>query len=118
MAQKVKIILEDDLDGGPAEETIRFGLDGGSYEIDLSSANAARLRDAIRPFAAKARRVQGAQRTPGRPAGSRNTGPVKRNPETAAIRQWAKEQGLPVSDRGRIHQDIQDKYYAAQKANS
>ena len=51
MAQKVRIILEDDLDGGPAEETVRFGLDGAHYEIDLSSANAARLRDAIRPFA-------------------------------------------------------------------
>ena len=120
MAQKVKIILEDDLDGGPAEETVRFGLDGGSYEIDLSSANAARLRDAIRPFAAKARRVQGSQRTPGRPAGSRTTGPAaaKRNPDTAAIRQWAKDNGYEVSDRGRIHQDIQDKYYAAQKENA
>ena len=51
MAQKVRIILEDDLDGGPADETVRFGLDGGQYEIDLSNANAARLRDAIRPFA-------------------------------------------------------------------
>ena len=59
MAQKVRIILEDDLDGGPADETIRFGLDGAHYEIDLSSANAARLRDAIRPFVAKSRRVQG-----------------------------------------------------------
>ena len=56
MAQKVRIILEDDLDGGPADETVRFGLDGGQYEIDLSNANAARLRDAIRPFASKARR--------------------------------------------------------------
>lgn len=65
MAQKVRIILEDDLDGGPADETIRFGLDGAHYEIDLSSANAARLRDAIRPFVAKSRRVQGSatQRT-------------------------------------------------------
>lgn len=118
MAQKVKIILEDDLDGGPAEETVRFGLDGGFYEIDLSSANAARLRDAVRPFAAKARRVQGG-RTPGRPAGSRTTGAgTKRNPDTAAIRKWAKDHGIEVSDRGRIHQDVQDKYYAAQKANS
>ncbi|GGH64254.1 histone-like nucleoid-structuring protein Lsr2 [Rothia aerolata] len=118
MAQKVKIILEDDLDGGPAEETVRFGLDGGHYEIDLSSANAARLRDAIRPFAAKARRVQGANRTPGRPSGAKNTGSAKRNPDTALIRQWAKDNGYEVSDRGRIHQDIQDKYYAAQKASN
>ena len=87
MAQKVRIILEDDLDGGPADETIRFGLDGAHYEIDLSSANAARLRDAIRPFVAKSRRVQGTatQRTRA-PRGT--AAPVKRNPETAAIREW------------------------------
>ena len=103
MAQKVRIILEDDLDGGPADETIRFGLDGAHYEIDLSSANAARLRDAIRPFVAKSRRVQG------------TAAPIKRNPETAAIREWAKANGHKVSDRGRIHQDIQDAYYAAMK---
>ena len=79
MAQKVRIILEDDLDGGPADETIRFGLDGAHYEIDLSSANAARLRDAIRPFVAKSRRVQGTatQRTRA-PRGSAST--FKRNP--------------------------------------
>lgn len=113
MAQKVKIILEDDLDGGPADETVRFGLDGGSYEIDLSSANAARLRDAIRPFTAKARRVQNVAR-PAR-GGAAAAAPAKRNPETAAIREWAKENGYNVSDRGRIHQDIQDAYYAAKK---
>lgn len=113
MAQKVKIILEDDLDGGPADETVRFGLDGGLFEIDLSSANAARLRDALRPFAAKARRVP-ATRAAGRPAGSRTTSTAsKRNPEIAEIRQWAQENGYEVSSRGRIHQNIQDAYYAA-----
>ena len=58
MAQTVKIILEDDLDGGPADETVRFGLDGAQYEIDLSSANADKLRAAIRPYVGKARRAQ------------------------------------------------------------
>lgn len=114
MAQKVKIILEDDLDGGPADETVRFGLDGGVFEIDLSSANAARLRDALRPFAAKARRVPSTRSTSSRPAGSRTTASaVKRNPEIAEIRQWAQENGYEVSSRGRIHQSIQDAYYAA-----
>ncbi|HST73426.1 histone-like nucleoid-structuring protein Lsr2 [Kocuria sp.] len=115
MAQTVKIVLEDDLDGGPAEETVRFALDGGQYEIDLSEENAARLRDAMRPFIAKARRAQGKQQAPkqqrsggGRPAG-------KGNPDTAAIRQWARENNYPVSDRGRIHQDVQKAYYAAQQ---
>ena len=115
MAQKVRIILEDDLDGGPADETIRFGLDGAHYEIDLSSANAARLCDAIRPFVAKARRVQGtATHRTRAPRGT--AAPVKRNPETAAIREWAKANGHKVSDRGRIHQDVQDAYYEEMKA--
>ncbi|MDO4898301.1 MAG: Lsr2 family protein [Rothia sp. (in: high G+C Gram-positive bacteria)] len=117
MAQKVKIILEDDLDGGPADETVRFGLDGGLFEIDLSSANAARLRDAVRPFAAKGRRVHAA-RGAGRPAGSRTTSSAaKRNPEIATIRSWAQQNGYNVSSRGRIHQDIQDAYYAAKGKN-
>ena len=88
MAQKVRIILEDDLDGGPADETIRFGLDGAHYEIATQRTRAPRGTAA----------------------------PVKRNPETAAIREWAKANGHKVSDRGRIHQDVQDAYYEAMKA--
>ncbi|MEF3120919.1 histone-like nucleoid-structuring protein Lsr2 [Kocuria flava] len=110
MAQTVKIILEDDLDGGPAEETVRFGLDGGQYEIDLSEENAARLREAMRPFIAKARRAQAKQG--GKQARTGTARPAGRgNPDTAAIRQWAREKGYEVSDRGRIHQDIQKAYY-------
>lgn len=110
MAQTVKIILEDDIDGGSADETIRFGLDGGQYEIDLNSANATKLREALRPYMSKARRAsaktnRGATTRPNRSG----------NPETPKIRAWAKEQGFQVSDRGRIHQDIQDKYYDAHK---
>lgn len=112
MAQTVKIILEDDLDGGPAEETVRFGLDGAQYEIDLSEENAAKLRDAVRPYIAKARRAQAKQAPKqGKSAGTRPAG--KSNPDTAAIRQWARENGHPVSDRGRIHQDVQKAYYDA-----
>lgn len=108
MAQTVKIILEDDLEGGPADETVRFALDGGQYEIDLNSTNATKLRDALRPYVSKARRASAKS---GRGATTR---PARAgNPETPKIRAWAKEKGLAVSDRGRIHQDIQDKYYAA-----
>ncbi|RLY91697.1 hypothetical protein CWC38_02505 [Kocuria tytonicola] len=112
MAQTVKIILEDDIDGGEANETVRFGLDGGQYEIDLSSENATKLRDALRPYVAAGRRATSSAK------GARSSGTTTRpsrsgNPETPKIRAWAKEQGLQVSDRGRIHQDIQDKYYAA-----
>lgn len=116
MAQKVKIILEDDLEGGPAEETVRFGLDGGSFEIDLSAENAAKLREAVRPFVAKARRVQA--KSTGRAAKGTGSSSQPRNPETAKIRKWAQDNGYKVSDRGRIHQDIQDKYYAAMKADN
>lgn len=111
MAQKVKIILEDDLEGGAADETVRFGLDGGLYEIDLSSKNAAKLRDAIRPYAAKGRRVQARS---SRSNSGKGAGQV-RNPETALIRTWAKQNGYNVSDRGRIHQEVQDAYYEAKK---
>jgi hypothetical protein len=109
MAQSVQIILEDDLEGGPAEETVQFGVDGRQYEIDLSAANAEKLREALRPFVASGRRAQGKS--------ARTTGPRSTsgsNPETAKIRAWAKENGHEVSDRGRIHQSVQDAYYAAQ----
>lgn len=108
MAQSVKIILEDDLDGGPAEETIQFSLDGRQYEIDLSEENAGRLREAMNPFISKARRSQGKQaRATVTKASSAG------NPETAKIRAWAKEKGYSVSDRGRIHKDVQKAYFAA-----
>ncbi|MGX5359018.1 histone-like nucleoid-structuring protein Lsr2 [Kocuria sp. KH4] len=108
MAQKVEIHLEDDLDGGPADDTITFALDGKDYEIDLSTTNAEKLREALRPFAEagrKATRGGGARSTRSRASGS--------DPDTAKIRAWAKENGYEVSDRGRIHQSIRDAYYAA-----
>ncbi|KAA9394135.1 Lsr2 family protein [Kocuria coralli] len=115
MAQTVKIILEDDLDGGSADETIRFGLDGNSYEIDLSSANADKLRGAIRPFVAKARRSTVANKGRGGNTRAASSSSTRGNPDTPKIREWAKENGYNVSDRGRIHQEIQDAYYAAHK---
>ena len=109
MAQSVKIILEDDLEGGPADETVQFGLDGRQYEIDLSTANAEKLREALHPYAAAGRRAQSRF---ARPTTSRSSSGG--NPETAKIRAWAKENGHKVSDRGRIHQSVKDAYYAAQ----
>ncbi|MCC5781843.1 hypothetical protein CRM73_02580 [Kocuria sp. CCUG 69068] len=108
MAQKVEVHLEDDLDGGPAEDTITFTLDGKDYEIDLSSTNAEKLREALRPFAEAGRKTT-------RGAGPRGTRPRAKgsNPDTAKIRAWAKENGHEVSDRGRIHQSVKDAYYAA-----
>ncbi|MEX5271563.1 Lsr2 family protein [Kocuria sabuli] len=108
MAQKVEVHLEDDLDGGPAEHTITFALDGKDYEIDLSDTNADKLREALRPYAAVGRKAT-------RGGGTRSTGTrtPKGDSDTAKIRAWAKENGHEVSDRGRIHQSVKDAYYAA-----
>ena len=109
MAQKVNIILVDDLDGGSADENVRFGLDGVSYEIDLSSAHAAELRSSLERFIAAARKTSAGRATRARPV----AGP--RSNDSAQIRQWARDNGYTVNSRGRIQAEIQEAY---QKANS
>jgi len=106
MATKVTVVLEDDLDGGPAVETVRFAVGGADYEIDLNKKNAAAFRKKLAPFIEHARRAgRGPRRRAGRPAGGRERG--------AAIRAWANEQGIPVSDRGRIPAGVVARYDAA-----
>ncbi|MCM3689042.1 histone-like nucleoid-structuring protein Lsr2 [Kocuria rosea] len=107
MAQKVEVHLEDDLDGGPADTTLAFALDGRDYEIDLSEANAEKLREALRPFVAAARKTT-------RSTGTRSTRASSSDPDTTKIRAWAKDNGHAVSDRSRIHQSVKDAYYTAQ----
>lgn len=109
MAQKVQVILLDDLDGGEASETVSFALDGASYEIDLSAKNAGKLRDVLAPYVSSSRKASAAKRGRGRSAA---TGRTSRT-DTTAIREWAREQGLKVSDRGRIPSDILTKYESA-----
>ncbi|MFF1832407.1 Lsr2 family protein [Paenarthrobacter sp. NPDC089714] len=109
MAQKVKIILVDDLDEGAADETVRFGLDGVSYEMDLSTANAASLRQALEPYVAKARKTSSSGRA------TRGRATAARSQDSAQIRQWARDNGYTVNSRGRIQAEIQEAY---QKANS
>jgi hypothetical protein len=104
MAQRVNIILEDDIDGSEADETVSFALDGATYEIDLSSANAAQLRDSLATYIGHARRA-GGRRGAGRPA-TRAAG--KR--DLADVRQWARKNGHTVSERGRISAEIQAAY--------
>lgn len=108
MAQRVEVVLVDDLDGGPAEETVQFSLDGVSYEIDLNAENAQALRDAVATYVGHGRRV-GGRRSAGRGGGR----VASRSSETAQIRTWAKEQGLPVNERGRIPATIVAQYQAA-----
>lgn len=116
MARKVHIVLEDDLDGSAADETVSFSLDGVAYEIDLSAGNAAQLRDAFAPYVGAARKAGGrAARAGGSGAASARSkaGKSDGSGRTAEIRSWAKEQGLAVNERGRIPADIVAKYEAA-----
>ena len=108
MAQKVQVVLVDDLDGGAAEETVTFALDGVSYEIDLSAANAAQLRDALASWVGHARRVGGRARPArrGTGAGRASSG------DSAAIREWARSNGFTVNERGRIPAEVKAAYDA------
>ncbi|MEO7130864.1 MAG: Lsr2 family protein [Dermatophilaceae bacterium] len=103
MAQRVEVILVDDLDGGPAVETVTFALDGVSYEIDLSEKNARRLRDSVSEWTGHARRSGGRRSTGAR----RSTGPKT---DLSKVREWARANGHTVSDRGRIAADVQAAY--------
>jgi hypothetical protein len=108
MAQKVSVILIDDINGGEANETVEFGLDGTGYEIDLSHGNSQELRDLLKPYIDKGRKVTGAARrlSRSRAAGSDEA----RNKD---MRAWAKAQGFKVNERGRVPADIVAKYEAA-----
>lgn len=111
MAQIREIRLVDDLDGEDADETVEFGIDGKTYEIDLSKDNVSRLRDAFAAYVAAARRVAGRRRT-----GSGSAAPVSRRPsidreQNQAIREWARKRGMKVSDRGRIPAEVLEAYH-------
>ncbi|RMI29265.1 histone-like nucleoid-structuring protein Lsr2 [Nocardia stercoris] len=114
MAKKVTVSLIDDVDGESiAVETIEFALDGVSYEIDLSAANAAKLRDGLEEWVSSARKLSGRRRG-GKPGIAGTTAPKARvavdREQTAAIREWARRKGHKVSARGRISSDITEAY--------
>lgn len=109
MAQKVEVLLVDDLDGGTADETVHFSLDGTDYEIDLSVANGDKLRAVLEPFAEKGRKAPRGGTKQGRPARS-----ATNRERTAEIRAWAKQNGFQVNDRGRIPHEIIERYQAAE----
>ena len=107
----MQTLLIDDLDGGEAEGTVRFGLDGAEYEIDLSAEHASALRRALAPYVRAARRAPGAAaRRPGR-GGRRAAGAGAADP--VAVREWAKSQGIEVKDRGRVPAELVVKFKAA-----
>lgn len=106
VAQRVQIVLDDDLDGGKADETVSFALDGSAYEIDLSAKNAAKLRDALALYVGSARKVS--SRGTRKSARGRSGGPAPSD-----IREWARANGYEVSDRGRVAAEIKAAYQAA-----
>jgi hypothetical protein len=110
MARKVEVTLIDDLDGGDADETVSFGLDGTRYEIDLSAANAKKLRNSLAKFVDAARKDKGA-RQPGRAVARKAAAPA--GPNTSDVREWAKAQGFEVSERGRVANDLIVKFQEA-----
>ena len=111
VAQKIQTLFIDDIDGGEAEGTVRFALDGAEYEIDLSSKHSEDLRSALNKYVSHARKVSVGRRAgripgrPGRPAGSALN--------TTEIRNWARENGYDINDRGRVPADVVAKYQAA-----
>lgn len=112
MAQKVSVALVDDIDGSEAQSTVEFGLDGVQYAIDLSEDNAAELRDVLSSYTAYGKRTGGRKRRGAaakatKPAGESHAADRKRN---QAIREWARQQGMEVSDRGRIPAEVVEAY--------
>jgi Lsr2 len=109
MAQKVQTLFIDDIDGGAAEGTVWFGLDGTDYEIDLSGDHNDELHKALERYIARARKVGGNARRSSRGGDRRGSGSVG----TTAVRIWAREQGIDIKERGRLPADVLAKYQAA-----
>jgi hypothetical protein len=107
MARRTVVMLTDDLDGSDATETVRFGLDGRDYEVDLSKKNAKSLRDGLKRYVEVGRKT-GGRRTSrsGSTAGSDRA-------QLSAVRAWARQQGMEVSERGRISARVQEAYNKA-----
>jgi hypothetical protein len=109
VAQKVQTLFVDDIDGSDAEGTVRFGLDGADYEIDLNEEHARALRDALAPYIGAGRRAGGAARRPVRSGRKASANGLN----TTEVREWAKAQGIEVKDRGRVPAELVVKFKAA-----
>src|SRR5579863_1027066 len=109
VAQKIQTLFIDDLDGSTAEGTVRFGLDGTEYEIDLNAEHAKSLRDALARYVGAARRVSGGTRRPAR-SGRRASASGLNSTE---VREWAKAQGIEEKDRGRVPAELVVRFRAA-----
>ena len=112
MAQKVHVELVDDLDGSTAAETVGFALDGTTYEIDLNKRNAKALRKSLETYLSVARRVSG--KRPKRNGKTVAKGKVNLGPSTREVRDWARENGFEVADRGQIPVAVREAFASAQ----
>jgi hypothetical protein len=104
MAQKVTVTMTDDMDGTKADETVTFRIDGASYEIDLSKKNAAALRKVFSSYIEHARKA---------PRSGRTVRPARNRLRSSGVREWAKSQGIKVSERGRIPASVLSQYEEA-----
>jgi hypothetical protein len=109
MAKQTIVTLVDDLDGSEAEEQVEFAVDGKSYEIDLSATNSKKLREALAPFVSAARRAGGARRRSASPSAASR--PTVDREQNQAIREWAQQQGMKISERGRIPASVLEAYH-------
>jgi len=109
MAQKVQVTFVDDLDGTDAEGTVRFGLDGTDYEIDLNTDHAGALRKTLATYVERSRKVGGTTRRAGHSGRRTTAGGLN----TTEVREWAKAQGIQVKERGRVPADVIAKYREA-----
>lgn len=110
MARRIQVVIDDDISGGNADETVTFGLDGVSYEIDLNERNAAKLRAALQPYLAAGRKVGATTKRTRTPKSTKAKAAPSR---TAEIRAWAVANSVPVSARGRVGADVLARYEAA-----
>jgi hypothetical protein len=108
MSQKVQTLFIDDIDGGEAEETVRFSLDGTEYEIDLSAKNSEELRNSLADYVTHARRVGSAQKR-----GAARAGRKRSTVDSVAVRAWARDNGYDIKERGRVPGDLVARYREA-----
>ena len=106
------VVTTDDIDGSPNAETVTFSFDGRNFEIDLSKKSRAALEKALKPYIDAARPVGG--RTVRGSGSGRGRGRRSNSVDLAAVRAWAAENGIAVSDRGRISASVLEQYHAAQ----
>jgi hypothetical protein len=109
VVQKKQLILVDDIDGSPAEETVHFALDGTEYEVDLNQVHAKALRESFAEWIGSARRVRGRNKA----GGWRSRSVATPLSDTADVRAWARQNGYTVSDRGRIPSEVREAYASA-----